>query len=172
MENYFFLENYGTSEGAVSHNVLYYQPLPITRYKVRFYANHYFEQLPIVFTVFKLVNKNYEKSPNITKPNTHFKVRGTLNWSAQINCHQGHIATNIWNRAETWLPPSQSLWWGCRHWHHPLGAWLPLERNSLPPNLLVLWGKIKCLAYGHKCHEQDSNPHWQHLGPISWLCSL
>ena len=31
MENYFFLENYATSEGAVSHNVLYYQPLPITR---------------------------------------------------------------------------------------------------------------------------------------------
>ena len=32
-----------TSEGAVSHNVLYYQPLPITRYQVRFYANSYFE---------------------------------------------------------------------------------------------------------------------------------
>ena len=28
--NYFFLENYVTSERAVSHNVLYYQPLPIT----------------------------------------------------------------------------------------------------------------------------------------------
>ena len=25
-ENYFFLENYLTSDGAVSHNVLYYQP--------------------------------------------------------------------------------------------------------------------------------------------------
>ena len=34
--NYFFLENYVTSEGAVSHNVLYYQQLPITRYQVRF----------------------------------------------------------------------------------------------------------------------------------------
>ena len=33
---------YFTSEGAVSHNVLYYQPLPITRYQVRFYANKYF----------------------------------------------------------------------------------------------------------------------------------
>ena len=42
-ENYFFLENYVTSEGVVSHNVLYYQPLPITRYQVRFYANNYFE---------------------------------------------------------------------------------------------------------------------------------
>ena len=31
VENYFFLQNYGTSEGAVSHNVLYHQPLPITR---------------------------------------------------------------------------------------------------------------------------------------------
>ena len=38
MGNYFFLENYFTSEGAVSHNVLYYQQLSITRYQVRFYA--------------------------------------------------------------------------------------------------------------------------------------
>ena len=42
-QNYFFLENDVTSEGAVSHNVSYYQPLPITRYQVRFYANDYFE---------------------------------------------------------------------------------------------------------------------------------
>ena len=51
--NYFFLENYVTSEGAISHNVLYHQPLPITRYQVRFYADNYFEQLPIVSTAFK-----------------------------------------------------------------------------------------------------------------------
>ena len=31
VENAFFLENYATSEGAVSHTLLYYQPLPITR---------------------------------------------------------------------------------------------------------------------------------------------
>ena len=43
MEDYFFLENYVTSEGAVSHNVLYYQPLPDTRYQVKFYAYNYFE---------------------------------------------------------------------------------------------------------------------------------
>ena len=30
VENNFFLKNYLTSEEAVSHNVLYYQPLPIT----------------------------------------------------------------------------------------------------------------------------------------------
>ena len=30
VDNYFFLKNYVTSEGAVSHNVLYHQPLPIT----------------------------------------------------------------------------------------------------------------------------------------------
>ena len=34
---------YGTSEGAVSHNVLYHQPLPINRHQERFYANNYFE---------------------------------------------------------------------------------------------------------------------------------
>jgi hypothetical protein len=43
MENYLFLKNYFTSEGAVSHNVLYHQHLPITRHQVRFYANNYFE---------------------------------------------------------------------------------------------------------------------------------
>ena len=43
VENYFYLENYSTSEGAVSHNVLYCQPLPNTLYQVRFNANNYFE---------------------------------------------------------------------------------------------------------------------------------
>ena len=43
VENVFFLENYGTSEGAVSHNVLYYQLLPITHYQERFYDNNYLE---------------------------------------------------------------------------------------------------------------------------------
>ena len=43
VENYFFLKNYGTSEEAVSHNVLYHQPLPITRHQERVYANNYFE---------------------------------------------------------------------------------------------------------------------------------
>ena len=32
---------------------IYYQQLPITRYQVRFDANNYFEQLPIVSTAFK-----------------------------------------------------------------------------------------------------------------------
>ena len=36
-------QNYVTSEGAVSHNVLYYQQLSIARYQVSFYANNYFE---------------------------------------------------------------------------------------------------------------------------------
>ena len=38
VENYFFLQNYGTSEGAVSNNVLYHQPLPITCHQERFYV--------------------------------------------------------------------------------------------------------------------------------------
>ena len=42
-ENHFFLENYVTSDGAVYHNVVYYQPLPITRYQVMCYTNSYFE---------------------------------------------------------------------------------------------------------------------------------
>ena len=38
LESYFSLENYSTSEEAVSHNVLYYQQLSITCYQVSFYA--------------------------------------------------------------------------------------------------------------------------------------
>ena len=53
MKNYFFLKNYLTSEGAVSHNVLYYQQFSITHYQVSFYANNVFEQVPIVSTAFK-----------------------------------------------------------------------------------------------------------------------
>ena len=53
MENYFFLENYITSERAVCHNVLYYQQLHIFRYHIRFYAYNDFEYLPIVSTAFK-----------------------------------------------------------------------------------------------------------------------
>ena len=54
VENYFFLENNVTSEGAVSHNVLYYEPFPITRTQVRFYDNIYFEHWIIVSTAFNV----------------------------------------------------------------------------------------------------------------------
>ena len=37
------LKNHVTSEGFVSHNVLYCQHLSITRYQVMFYASNYFE---------------------------------------------------------------------------------------------------------------------------------
>ena len=43
MENFLFLENSVTSEGAVSHNVLYYQQLQITGYQLTCYANNYIE---------------------------------------------------------------------------------------------------------------------------------
>ena len=36
MRNYFFLKIYATSEGAVSHNVLYYQQLSNAHYQVSF----------------------------------------------------------------------------------------------------------------------------------------
>ena len=54
-ENYFFLENYVTSERAVSRDVWYYQPLPNTRYQVRFNANNYFEYLSIVPSAFMFI---------------------------------------------------------------------------------------------------------------------
>ena len=40
VRNYIFLKNYVTLEGAVSHNVLYYQQLSIVRYQVIFHANN------------------------------------------------------------------------------------------------------------------------------------
>ena len=50
MEYYFFLKNYVTSEEAISLNVLYYQPLPITRNQEKFYDNNYFN----IATAFEL----------------------------------------------------------------------------------------------------------------------
>ena len=43
VENYFFVLNYVSSEGGVSHNVLYFQQLSIACYRVKFYAYNYFE---------------------------------------------------------------------------------------------------------------------------------
>ena len=37
VRNYLFLKNNVTSEGAVSHNVLYYQQLSVARYQVSFF---------------------------------------------------------------------------------------------------------------------------------------
>ena len=48
VRNYFFLKNNLTSEGALSHNVLYYQKLSAARYQVSFCAKKCFEQLQIV----------------------------------------------------------------------------------------------------------------------------
>ena len=41
----------GTSEEAVSHNVLLYQQLFIARYQVRFYANNCFESIVFEWVV-------------------------------------------------------------------------------------------------------------------------
>ena len=43
VENYLFLKNYVTLEGAFSHNVLYHQQLSFAGYQVSFYAINYFE---------------------------------------------------------------------------------------------------------------------------------
>ena len=52
VQNYFFLENHVTSEGAVSHNVWYDRQLSIAFYQLRLYANNYFELLPLVSCAF------------------------------------------------------------------------------------------------------------------------
>ena len=55
VRNYLFVKNYVTSEGAVSHNVLYLQQLSIDHSQRRFYANNYFESIPIVSSAFKAI---------------------------------------------------------------------------------------------------------------------
>ena len=52
VRNNLFPKNYVTSEGAVSHNVLYYQHLFIARYQVSFQANNYVE-ITMVSSAFK-----------------------------------------------------------------------------------------------------------------------
>ena len=42
VRNYVFLKNCVTSDGVVSHNVLYYQQLSIAHYQVGFHANVFF----------------------------------------------------------------------------------------------------------------------------------
>ena len=41
VRNYLFLKRYNTSEGALSHNVLYHQQLTIAYHQVGFYAKNY-----------------------------------------------------------------------------------------------------------------------------------
>ena len=40
VRNYLVLQNYVTSEGDVSHKVVYYQQLSVARYQVSFYAKY------------------------------------------------------------------------------------------------------------------------------------
>ena len=49
VENYFFLEHL---RGSRFLQCLFYQQLSIACYQVSFYANNYFEWLPIVSTTF------------------------------------------------------------------------------------------------------------------------
>ena len=56
VENYFSLKKYVTSEGAVSHNIFYYQQLSITHYQVRFYVNVFLKFIPVVSTAFNVSN--------------------------------------------------------------------------------------------------------------------
>ena len=59
------------------------QPLPITRYQVRFYANNYFEYLPIVSTVFNLLCK-FSISLQVWR---HKLVRHCLDFPIPYRCH-------------------------------------------------------------------------------------
>ena len=43
VRNYLFLKNSVTSEGAISHNVFYYQELSTAPYQESFCAKNYFE---------------------------------------------------------------------------------------------------------------------------------
>ena len=62
MENNFFLKNYVTSEGSVSHNVLY---------QMRLYANSYFESLPL-HTLFWCLSAFEKDSASVQPPQKIF----------------------------------------------------------------------------------------------------
>ena len=91
IENDFFFGNYVTSEGAVSHNVLYYQTLPNTRCQVRFYANNYFEcyqQCPL-----PLQQEKYNaciKLSNSSVPYDHLQPLSTSEFPAGKISSSGH----------------------------------------------------------------------------------
>ena len=66
----------------ISHNVLYYQQLPIDQYQVRFYANIYFEELPIVSSAFDVM--------------TTWIV---LQWAQSTADDKGMYQCRVWNKA-------------------------------------------------------------------------
>ena len=65
MRNYLFLKNYITSEGVVSHNVLYYQQLSNARYQVSFklifvLSNYQTCTFPLTFMIMIMSCTNQE----------------------------------------------------------------------------------------------------------------
>ena len=88
VRNYFFLKNYSTSEGAFSHNVLYYQQLSIARYQVTFYANNYFELLLMVSVSLNeyldWLSQHFHGHWN-THKFTHFWIQNIWFWYC-LNC--------------------------------------------------------------------------------------
>ena len=65
VRNYFSLKNYVTSEGAISHNVLYYQQLSIALYQVKFFM------ITIIFS-------NYQQCP---MPLNSLKLHFVVNYA-------------------------------------------------------------------------------------------
>ena len=73
MRNNLFLNNCANSEGAVCHNVLYYQQLFLAHYQVSFYVN--------------FVLSNYQQSPVLLKAGYTFG-----NYTLQVNdCKKNHL---------------------------------------------------------------------------------
>ena len=98
VENYFFLENYDTLEGAVSHNTVNLSPLLVI--KKSFFYNNYFEKWPsvtklIVSTAFKEWLRRREMQ----------KVLSFLNQRVKRAWLERHFNQVIPSDSNTWLSP-------------------------------------------------------------------
>ena len=114
VENYFFLETYSISERAVSHNVLYYQPLPITRYQVRFNANNHFLVITNSFHCFNkgnfpMICKKKTKKKNIAlyKKGSKFE-RIETGLVDNLSLTRRHTVNQGWS---LWVSNGGSLSW-------------------------------------------------------------
>ena len=119
-----FLKNYIT-EGAVS-TMFYITPLPITRYQVRFYANNYFEQLPIVSSAFttQVVVSSRSKDYTVDGDETPggklslFPLRCVSAHSSYYNSSSHNIISDLENLMQSqqpsnWIktPGRKNLWY-------------------------------------------------------------
>ena len=95
-----FSKNYVTLEGAISHYVLYYQPLPITRYQLRF-------MLMIVLSNYQYCPLPFKELNGPKNPRYTFPLNDHILKSAHLSSEGNH--SHMWIH-EVLQPPCFSMW--------------------------------------------------------------